>query len=234
MQFDMIHCSTEATLWEPRFVLASVIWAAFLAYMWDQAWRGGWSRWRALALSALLTRIAVPILAGLVEIPLTNSCVVIGRGLWMAIPLAALFVGFRLALPRVNRIAIAARVVALLMCLHACWTVTLFRMDVARWIGPESLVGLEDKVAHAPWVAFLGVASMLLLYVLVERRASEGGWRRRIAVRLQLLLALGALVAELRIASLPMVFEGVPAGWMMSPLVALSVGFVAQGWRGLR
>lgn len=120
------------------------------------------------------------------------------------------------------------------MCLHAWWTVTLFRMDVARWIGPESLVGLEGKVAHAPWVAFLGVASMLLLYVLAERRASEGGWRQWIAVRLQLLLALGAFAAELRIASLPTVFEGVPAGWMMSPLVALCGGFLAQGWRKLR
>jgi hypothetical protein len=146
----------------------------------------------------------------------------------MAIPLAMPFVVLRLMQPRTALIAVAARAVAFLTCLHAWWTVTLFPNDIAQEVGPTSLVGLDLKVAHAPWVALLGVAPMLLIYVVLERRAPSESWRSWIAVRLQLLLATSALVVELRIASLSTIFDGDPADLMITPVMVLAIVFVAQ------
>ena len=41
MQFDMVHCDGPAVLWDPPFVLASVVWAATLS---DTGPTGGFFR----------------------------------------------------------------------------------------------------------------------------------------------------------------------------------------------
>jgi hypothetical protein len=233
MQFDMVHCSAPATLWNPGFVLASVLWAALLAYLLLEWRRTDRSTWKVIALSAVVTPVAVVLLSGLVALP-SASCTVSGRWLWMAIPLAIPFAALALLRPRLDRIAVLARTIAVLTCLHAWWTVTLFSNDIAREVGAASLVGLGVKVAHAPWVAWLGVAPMLLIYVVLERSAPIESWRAWIAVRLQLLVATSALAAELRIASQSTVFVGEPEPLMVAPIIALPVVFAVQAWLKLK
>lgn len=130
--------------------------------------------------------------------------------------------------PGLDRIAISARTVAVLTCVHAWWTVTLFPNEIAQEVGPASLVGLDVKVAHAPWVALLGVAPMLLIYVVLERSAATGSWRAWLVVRLQLLVATTVLAAELRIASLSTLFVGEPEPLMVVPIIGLVIVFAAQ------
>lgn len=229
MQFDMCHALASAALWEPSFVLASIAWAAFLAYLWSMR-RKDRSMWKAIALAILATPVAAGLLANVTALSSMASCSVgyMGRGVWMAVPLAIPFVVLRLLQPKVDRIAIAARTVAFLVCLHAGWTVSLFPDDIAKEVGPKSLIGLEGRVAHAPWVALAGVAPMLLVYVLLERGAGAGSWRAWISVRLQLILASIGLVAELRIASLSTVFDHSPPSPMIAPIIFLAAIFAVQ------
>lgn len=229
MQFDMCHALAGADLWEPRLVLASVVWAALLAYMCVIPKKSR-HLWGLLALGIVATPIAAGSLAGLVAFPSNGNCSVgyMGRGIWMAIPLATPFVALRLLQPRADLLAVAARAVAFLTYLHAWWTVTRFPNELAQEVGPTSLLGLDVKVAHAPWVALLGVAPMLLIYVVLERRAAPGSWRSWIAVRLQLLVATCALVAELRIASMSTVFVGEPEPLMVTPVLVLAMAFTGQ------
>ncbi len=228
MQFDMAHCSAPATLWNPGFVLASVLWAASLAHLSMRWRRTDRMMWKGIALSTVVTPVAVVLLSSLVALP-SASCTVSGRGVWMAIPLAIPFAALARLRHRLDWSAVFARTIAVLTCLHAWWTVTLFPNDIAQEVGPTSLVGVDLKVAHAPWVALLGVASMLLIHVVLERSARTGSWRAWIAARLQLLVAACALVAELRIASLSTVFVGEPEPLMVAPITVLVIVFVARG-----
>lgn len=227
MQFDMVHCSALATFWDPPFVLASVLWAALLANLLLKWQRTNRSMWKVGVLCALATPFAVGSLAKLVALP-SGSCTLFGRMLWMAIPLAIPFVALGLLQPQLHRIAVAARTIAVLTCLHAWWTVTLFREDIGQWTDSSSLAGVESKVAPAPWLAFLGAACLMLAYVVFERGAPPQGWRGWVAVRLQLLLALITLVAEIRIASLSTVYDGEPEPLMVTPVIVFAIVFVAQ------
>ena len=146
----------------------------------------------------------------------------------MAIPLAIPFIALGLLRPRLDLSALFARTIVVLTCLHAWWTVTLLRDDIGQWTDPSKLLGLDEKAAVAPWLAFLGVASLALVYILVERRAPSESWRGWTAVRLQLLLALVTLVAEIRIASPSTVFGGEPEPLMVVPIIGLVIVFVAQ------
>lgn len=227
MQFDMAHCSVLATLWDPPFVLASVLWASLLACLLLEWRRTSRSMWKLGVLCTMATPFAVGSLAKLVAIP-SGSCTLFGRMLWMAIPLAIPIAAAGWRQPRLDRIAASGRVIAVLTCLHARWTVTFFRDDIGQWTDLSRLVGFDERVAQAPWLAFLGAASVVLVYILIERGAQPDGWRRWVGVRLELLFALISLVTVIRTASLSTVYDGEPEPLMVTPVIILAIVFGAQ------
>lgn len=190
-----------ASLADPYWVAGAMLWGGLIAKVALQAIRSASRRrssWVLLALMLLTSRMGTHLIANLIQGPLANASNSYSWGpLWVAIPIGAWILAFRLAQPKVDPCLSLARSLAALNCLHAVWAMGLFPKELFRYVEPETRPGFETIILAVPAIALCGLLALFGLQISIGGRGRAEGWRAWISARLQLAVAILTLLVQM-------------------------------------
>jgi len=203
MQFDMAWIYGGASLADPYWVSGALLWGALLAKLALRSIQAsGLRRLPALsvvAVAILGAHVGTHVLANLLQVPAGVSNSYSWGPFWIALPIGAVMLVFRLAQPAVDRCLSLARSLAALNCIHAVWAMMFFPGELFRTIEPYTRPGFETIVVTVPSVAISGLLALLAIQIAVGDGGRAKGWRAWFSARLQLAVSALVLLVQIHI-----------------------------------
>jgi hypothetical protein len=161
-----------------------------------------------------------------------SNCYV-GGPQWLALPIAAVLIAFRLAQPIIDHWLVVARAIAFLTVLHAIWGVTLYRAEVDDVRGLTSGSLPYEPEWAVPAIALAGLLAVIAIHASIGDRGRADGWRAWFSSRLQVAAAYLAFLLQTHLlwtSSLPSLADS-PFPWARFAIGTVMVMGAMALWR---